>query len=275
MSSHGMTSLVIVYLHLLRSENEIISNHSNNLLSLCKSLFNKISFLVPTLKPSSISHSVLNSTSVNIYLHIFTPLSFRGSAKHFLVKVQGKTFKKPTTFTYELEMYALASHTCNYEVIKLYLNQFCNTPIELPLADLQHYTDYSATIQACNEKGCGESLNAVPFKTDEYIPTCSPTNIVVQNISTMTLQFKWDALPSGCSNGIILGYHMTLWRTRNDTYIWENVTMDQVPFESNIFEKYEYVCYRVRGYTSKGFGTLSENVCAHTAEDCKLIENSL
>ena len=125
-------------------------------------------------------YAVYNSTSVNISVGGLSPLLWRGSWKYFIITAEAptengtKSFIKNITFEYELEQYTNKSDVCKLRLIKKSLLQFCNTSMQIRLNNLHHFTRYSTTFKACNEKGCGQVSETIIFTTDEYIPTCSP-----------------------------------------------------------------------------------------------------
>ena len=221
------------------------------------------------------NYTVVNSTSVVILIEEFPSVLWRGSRKYFNItavptEYDGvKTFIENITFTYDLENYTTISNICNKEMVERYMLQFYNKTMKIVVNNLHHYTNYSMTFQACNEKGCGTFSKEIIFKTDEYVPTCSPSNIVLQNTSSTSLVATWSKLTRECSHGIILGYNMTLRRTRTGELIKKSVDTAMAAVYDNL-DEYEFACIRIGGYTNKGLGNVSGEVCAHTAEDGKL-----
>ena len=78
----------------------------------------------------------------------------------------------------------------------------------------------------------------------------------------------WLDLIEECSHGIILGYNVTMWRNRTAERLKKSVPTAMTVVFDNL-EKYELVCVTIGGYTSKGLGKVSGEICAHTAEDGK------
>ena len=206
----------------------------------------------------------------------FQPTLWRGSRKYFNITaipvehdfVESKHWIENITFMYDMENYTMKSKESDYKMTQMYMLQFYEKPIHVQLNNLHHYANYSVNIQACNEKGCGE-VSTVFLKTDEYIPTCNPSNIVLQNTSTTSLELTWSNLTKECSHGIIRGYNVTMRRTRTGERIKKSVPTAMTVVFDNL-EKYELVCVTIGGYTSKGLGKVSGEVCAHTAEDGEL-----
>ena len=222
------------------------------------------------------SYEIVNSTSANVSVTPFQPLHWRGLQKYFVitaVPVNNENgtliFFKNITFTYDFEYYTMTSKVCDEDLLKTYMLQMYNKTMLIEMHNLHHYTEYSVTFQACNEKGCGpvvpEPIGFI-FKTDEYIPTCSPSDIVLQNTSSTSIALTWSNLTKECSHGIICGYNVTMRRTRTGERIKKSVPTAMTVVFDNL-EKYELICVAIGGYTSKGLGKVSGEVCAHTAED--------
>ena len=239
-------------------------------------LINTIDFIEPVFVPVLENYTVISSTSAVILIEDFMPVLWRGYSKYFYItatpidyaETNIKTSIKTIKFTFELENYAVRSEKCDEEIIARYMFQFFNKTMKIEVNNLHHYTNYSMKFKACNGKGCGTSSEEIIFKTDEYVPTCSPSNIVLQNTSSTSLVVTWSKLTTECSHGIIRGYNMTLRRTRTGELIKKSVDTAMAAVYENLYE-YEFACIRIGGYTSKGLGNVSGEVCAHTAEDGK------
>ena len=221
------------------------------------------------------NYTIISSTSAVIFIEDFSPVLWRGSSKYLYItatpidyaETNIKTSTKTIKFTYELENYAFRSEKCDEEMVARYMFQF-NKTMKIEVKNLHHYTNYSMKFKACNGKGCATSSEEIIFMTDEYVPTCSPSNIVLQNTSSTSLVVTWSKLTRECSHGIILGYNMTLRRTRTGELIKKSVDTGMTAVYDNL-DEYEFTCIRIGGYTSKGLGKVSGEVCAHTAEDGK------
>ena len=209
----------------------------------------------------------------------FSILDWRGSMKYVVINVNSsvpnrtKVFRKDVQFGNDIERFSNKSSYCEPQEYQDYMLQLSRKSVKIPIHNLEHFTDYKMTLKACNEKGCGiNSHGRITFKTDEFVPDCSPPNVILQNISSTLLVAQWDRIPSVCSNGIVIGYNLTLRRTKTGDTIKKTVTSF---IESVLFEdlgKYEYFCVKIAGVTSKGAGKYSEDICTRTSEDGKSFE---
>ncbi|CAF5172868.1 unnamed protein product, partial [Rotaria sp. Silwood1] len=71
--------------------------------------------------------------------------------------------------------------------------------------NLQPNTDYSIYLVPMFDI-IGRSSNTISFRTLESIPSSSPTNIIVQLISTTTLSIRWNSPLENETNGQIIAY---------------------------------------------------------------------
>ena len=79
------------------------------------------------------------------------------------------------------------------------------------LTDLIPNTNYSFSVVACNQYGCGQTSNAttvVYAKTLPGIPVCFPNITLVANISSESIRVKWLHLTHYCGYGDLVSYHV-------------------------------------------------------------------
>ena len=100
-------------------------------------------------------------------------------------------------------------------------------------------------------------------------PTAAPANVTVLNFSSTRILVKWDEVPAGDQNGIILTYTITyesLVENQNG-----NVTVNYPDHQTNLTGLREYVNYSITVFAStvKGDGPASDPIIVITDQDSK------
>lgn len=153
-------------------------------------------------------------------------------------------------------------YTVNILVIVIFLTN---------LVDLQPFTDYSLTLQVCNNAGCVNStqtavstLQATPEEVSTPVPS---------SITSDSLQLSW--LTPAQPNGVILGYEVF---RRESPFTGQGVSIENLSAnelsvsitELNAFTEYEFA---VSAATVAG-ATLSEFVRITTLEAGEFMRTS-
>ena len=79
------------------------------------------------------------------------------------------------------------------------------------LPDLTPNTNYSFSVVACNQFGCGQTENVttvVHGKTLPDIPSCFPNITLVANTSSQSIRVEWSHLTHYCGYGDLVQYHI-------------------------------------------------------------------
>lgn len=177
-----------------------------------------------------------------------------------------KMYKEP--FEYATELNDSRSINCSSPLISDYLNQ-ANTSSNYTLKNLTYFSNYSIIVHLCNQIGCGDPSDGILMKTDEYIPSCSPSNLTVSGTTTTSLTYRWLKTPPKCSHGIIYGYNISFQRMRYDNVVYNFTTSESFTFVGlAIYEEY---CVNVSAVTRVGIGPYSERVCRYTDEGGKCL----
>ena len=182
---------------------------------------------------------------------------------------EDKIYTTSMTYAIELNQYMKYSASCDWPLIDRYLNQ--PTTLSVTLADLNYFTQYSVMVHLCNERGCGNASNPITIQTDEYIPTCPPHNVTLENITSTSVLLTWDELPQHCSNGIIIGFNISLTRMRYGTTEHIHTMLNMSELQN--LASYEYYCMQVSASTQVGIGPFSEPICVYTNEGSKYFQH--
>ena len=121
-------------------------------------------------------------------------------------------------------------------------------------------------------------LYEVTFLIDEYVPSCPPPNLRVENTTSTSITFVWDEVPYKCSNGIIVDFDVNLTRLRNNSVVERRISLTNNEYGADanftarrfVFRnlgKFEKYCGMVRGGTKVDVGPFSEKVCVYTDQD--------
>ncbi|CAF0893755.1 unnamed protein product [Rotaria sp. Silwood1] len=127
--------------------------------------------------------------------------------------------------------------------------------------NLQPNTDYSIYLVPMFDI-IGRSSNTISFRTLESIPSSSPTNIIVQLISTTTLSIRWNSPLENETNGQIIAYKVNCLGTNETNSIrLTNISSDAKGlYIKNLIENMEY-CISIAARTRIGYGPYSQPIC--------------
>ncbi|CAF2978106.1 unnamed protein product [Rotaria sp. Silwood2] len=108
----------------------------------------------------------------------------------------------------------------------------------------------------------GRSSNIISFQTLESIPSSSPTNVIVQLISTTILSIRWNPPLQNETNGQILAYKVNCLGTNETNSIrLTNISSDANGlYIKNLIENMEY-CISIAARTRIGYGPYSQPIC--------------
>ncbi len=108
----------------------------------------------------------------------------------------------------------------------------------------------------------GRSSNIISVRTLESIPLSSPTNIIVQLISTTSLSIQWNPPLENETNGEIIAYKVNcLTSNETNSIRLTNITSDAKGlYIKNLFENLEY-CISIAARTRIGYSPYSQPIC--------------
>ena len=230
--------------------------------------------------PVITSFYVTSSTNATFITKSFLPSFFRGTNIYWLfhVNVISQYFnpdplsyeylRKPVYLKYSLEKYSGMSSQCSEEDLLKYFTQ--STDFVLNLVGLHPFTQYQVSVQPCNEIGCGDKSNSVEFQTYSDIPSCEPTLLQMQNLSSTSMQVTWSKLNSSCSNINLNFISYTLKCNGNQGSTFLKTLTSTVALLLNL-KKFEKICCNVAASNINGTGPFSASRCEFTAEESKYL----
>lgn len=217
-----------------------------------------------------------NSVPTNQYYHT-APVELRSELAGFLV-TQGNS----------------SSANLAVECKSSYRENLIHTSQEkqLNIATLLYYTRYRASVAACTAVGCGPWKFAGISRTNEFHPTCPPSNASIDVRNSTSLKLKWAPLKKRCIHGLLTRYQVRFgeegalplvdptaeWQTYISEIYQEKFQVDIKPSnlqnESTSFsikglKKFSRYCFQVSGYTKVGKGPSSNWTCVRTLQDCE------
>uniref|UniRef100_G1KQC3 Sidekick cell adhesion molecule 2 n=1 Tax=Anolis carolinensis TaxID=28377 RepID=G1KQC3_ANOCA len=77
---------------------------------------------------------------------------------------------------------------------------------EFTIEDLEEWTEYRVQVQAFNAIGPGPWSQTVVGRTRESVPSSGPTNISALATTSTSMLVRWNDIPEGDRNGLVLGY---------------------------------------------------------------------
>lgn len=127
--------------------------------------------------------------------------------------------------------------------------------------NLRPYTDYSIRLAPMSDT-ITRSSNTISFRTIESIPSSSPTNIIVQLVSTATLSIRWNPPLDNETNGQIIAYKVNCLSSNDTNSIrLANISSDAKGlYIKNLIENMQY-CVSVAARTRLGYGPYSQPIC--------------
>ncbi|XP_065685065.1 uncharacterized protein LOC105845853 isoform X1 [Hydra vulgaris] len=229
------------------------------------------------MKPSISSFYVSGSSSATFNSSSFLPTFFRGTNIYwfFHINVTDKNYNPglpfneylyaPVYLNYSLEKYSVSSDQCALDDLVKYFNQ--KTDFVLDLVGLHPYTQYEVSIQPCNELGCGNMSTSVTIQTYSDVPSCEPTLLQMQNLSSTSMNVSWSKLNSSCANINLkqIIYTLKCNRSKGSMLITKNINDTTVLLSS--LNKNEQLCCKVAASNVNGTGPYSNQSCAFTDED--------
>jgi len=135
---------------------------------------------------------------------------------------------------------------------------------------LLKFTNYRIQVSGFTVKGDGPLSHAVVVRTDEDVPSRAPPNVTGNNITSTSIEVRWNPIPPGYVHGILLGYKISFIATdRGNKRPWNETAVNQSTTSAVITNLRKYTTYMVsvEGFTSKGSGIESKSVAITTAED--------
>ncbi|XP_065685076.1 uncharacterized protein LOC100197582 isoform X2 [Hydra vulgaris] len=217
-----------------------------------------------------------SSRSASFITNSFLPTFFRGTNTYWLFHVDvidenynpgppsDEYLRKPVYLTHSLEKFSGKSGQCTQSDFLGYFNQ--STSFVLDLLGLHPNTHYQVSVQPCNEIGCGKISNNVEFSTYSDVPSCEPTQIQMQNLSSTSMSISWQRIGFNCAHSDINKISYTLKCFRQDSMLLnENIESTTILLTS--LNKYEQLCCEVAASNLNGTGPFSSQSCAYTDED--------
>jgi hypothetical protein len=188
---------------------------------------------VPAAPPSNVLVRMVNSTSLRVYWQALYYLDENGVITEY--EVQYSSALPGTT-------------SISVPVSKL----------TVLLTSLEEFTEYSIRVAAYTMVGAGPYSIPVVATTDQDVPSAAPETIDAVSTSQTSIQVAWDEVPEIDRNGIINGYEIEYWQSRNDSNRM-SVTVGPNTFLHNLVTLDEFKTYvvRVRAYTEAGPGPYS------------------
>ena len=92
-------------------------------------------------------------------------------------------------------------------------------------------------------------------------------NIIVQTTDSTSLSVRWNPVPLGFENGVIIGYKVFYVDQANSAVkLYKNVSSSKLSVELTGLLVYTDYCIQLLAITRKGDGPLSDCIVAKTAE---------
>ncbi|XP_031571664.1 uncharacterized protein LOC116305831 [Actinia tenebrosa] len=141
------------------------------------------------------------------------------------------------------------------------------------ISGLREFTGYTFRVLASSSNGNGVASEPVTISTDEDVPSVPPSNLKLIVYSSTRISLLWDAIKDSQTNGVLLGYNVSLtWRDKMDNRLRGSTRAVQPTGGSVILTlkyllKFTIYSLKVCGFTSKGCGPWSNEVHASTLRD--------
>ncbi|XP_067118377.1 tyrosine-protein phosphatase Lar-like isoform X6 [Centruroides vittatus] len=159
---------------------------------------------------------------------------------------------------------------------ELYWNDtFTQQEYHLSIPDVETYTlgelypdtIYYVWIAAKSRLGEGAATPPIPVKTEQYMPSAPPQNVIGSTIDSSTLRISWQPPPRDKQNGIITYYKIKYQKVGSKKFAIEvSLNPDERFYVIHGLEKWtEYQIWVLAG-TSKGDGPLSPPLILRTDE---------
>ncbi|XP_065669648.1 uncharacterized protein LOC101238067 isoform X4 [Hydra vulgaris] len=225
------------------------------------------------MKPFISSFYVSGSNSASFTASSFLPTFFRGTNTYWLFHVNvtnqnynpgpppKKYLQKPVYFNQSLEKYSGKSNRCTQEDLVEYFNQ--STNFVLDLVALHPYTQYEVSIQPCNELGCGNISNSVTIQTYSDVPSCEPTLLQLESLSSTSINISWNKVKLSCANIDInqISYILICNGSKINARIFNTTLL------VSSLKMYDVLCCQVAASNINGTGPFSSQICASTEDD--------
>ncbi|KAK3728739.1 hypothetical protein QZH41_002662 [Actinostola sp. cb2023] len=139
-----------------------------------------------------------------------------------------------------------------------------NTSVVLPR--LKKYTDYTLRIFSFTVNGNGIASDPLGFRTDEDVPSVSPSNFRVDVTSSTALMTYWAHIGQPFVHGILLGYNMTAVNRKSGVTRHYTYSVLEKYGDLKDLDKFTEYTVQICGFTSKGCGAKAEQTVT-TLED--------
>jgi len=152
------------------------------------------------------------------------------------------------------------------------IEKITNSITTYTINNLRPNTDYSIYLISLVDR-IDYSSNKIFVRTLESIPSSSPTNIVVQLISTTSISIQWNSPLDNETNGEILGYKVNCLSSNETNSIrLINISSDAKGLViKNLIENMEY-CISITARTRIGYGPYSPPICVTMSKTRNLIK---
>ncbi len=134
------------------------------------------------------------------------------------------------------------------------------------IKNLRPNTEYSIRLVPLRDR-LSSSSNTIFVRTSESLPSSSPTNILVQLISTTSLSIQWTPPMDNETNGRIIAYKVNcLSANESNSIRLTNISAETKGlFIKNLMENMEY-CISIAARTRMGYGPYSPPICVITGK---------
>lgn len=105
------------------------------------------------------------------------------------------------------------------------------------------------------------------------VPSRPPANVTGNNVTSTSIEVRWNPIPPRYVHGILLGYKISFIATDSgNKRPWNESAVNQSTTSAVITNLRKFTKYMVsvEGFTSKGSGIESKSVAITTAEDSKI-----
>uniref|UniRef100_A0A803TSK1 Sidekick cell adhesion molecule 2 n=1 Tax=Anolis carolinensis TaxID=28377 RepID=A0A803TSK1_ANOCA len=130
---------------------------------------------------------------------------------------------------------------------------------EFTIEDLEEWTEYRVQVQAFNAIGPGPWSQTVVGRTRESVPSSGPTNISALATTSTSMLVRWNDIPEGDRNGLVLGYKVMYKEKDSDARAQFWLVEGNASRSAQLIGLGKYVLYEIRvlAFTRIGDGVPS------------------
>ncbi|XP_048584343.1 phosphatidylinositol phosphatase PTPRQ-like [Nematostella vectensis] len=139
--------------------------------------------------------------------------------------------------------------------------------------ELQKFTMYSVRVTAYNSAGEGRGSDVISVMTDEDVPEVPPSHVVGKNLSSTSVQLKWEMPPLAGLHGRLVGFNVTIYRYDQEGFLVTKPYKEfQVEAETTSavldqLHKGLQFCVKIAAFTKYGSGNYSNCSFVATNEE--------